>query len=112
MAHREREVISLTFLLYPCEDDPQRRVAHCLELDVVAVEHTMPKAIELLKQLIEDLFHTAAEDGTLHKVFRPAPDRYWEMLAQATRYEPPKRVVEHRIKADRVRSVGYALATT
>ena len=45
--------LNLTFLLYPSEDSPGRFVAHCLQLDVVAVEDTKEKAILLLKELVE-----------------------------------------------------------
>jgi len=110
MADKKSSCIGLTFLLYPCEEDTRRFVAHCLELDVVAVEDTKPKAIELLKELIEDLVNAATEDGTLDEIFHPAPIRYWQKLASATRYTPPERVIKRHIKADRVRSVGYALA--
>ena len=77
-------VVGLTFLLYRCEEDPGKFVAHCLELDVVAVEDTKPKAIDLLKELIEVQVNSAIADDALERVFRPAPRKYWEMLAKAT----------------------------
>jgi hypothetical protein len=111
MAKRAHQgVVQLTFLLYKCPEDKSQFVAHCLEMDVVAVEETKPKAIDLLKELIEDLLNTATADGTLAKVFRPAPPKYWEMLASAKRYDPPAKTVKHRIASSPVRSVGYALA--
>jgi len=57
-------VAGLNFLIYPCEERPGRFMAHCLELDVVAVGDTKPKAILLLKELIADLLRAAMEDGT------------------------------------------------
>ena len=104
------KVIGLTFLLYRCQEDPRKFVAHCLELDVVAVEGTKPQAIDLLKELVDDLFQSAQDSGTLDKVFRPAPLKFWAMLARSKRYEPPARVVQHHISAASVRTVGYALA--
>jgi len=101
---------TLTFLLYPCEENPDRVVAHCLELDVVAIENTMPKAILLLKELVEDLLTAAEQDGTIDQVYRPAPDKYWQMLATARPYLAPPRVKQHHIKAQPVRRVEYAMA--
>lgn len=100
---------SLTFLLYPCEENPGRFVAHCLEFDVVAVEDTKPKAILLLKELVADLLDAARAGGTLDQVFRPAPDEYWRMYASGRRYKAPKRVARTRIGADNVKRVDYAL---
>jgi predicted RNase H-like HicB family nuclease len=104
------KVLGLTFLMYPCEEAPEKFVAHCLELDVVAVGDTKPAAIDLLKELIEDLMNEAAKDNTLEKVIHPAPRQYWEKLAKARRYRPPQRVIDHRIKSRAIRDVGYALA--
>lgn len=110
MGKRESGALTLSFLLYPCEDDPKRFVAHCLELDVVAVEHTKPKAILLLKELITELFAAALEDGTVDKLFRPAPAEYWQKLVNAKPYRPPERVLNRHILAPPVRRVDYALA--
>ncbi len=110
MRRRRAATVSLTFLLYPCEESPKKCVAHCLELDVVAVERSKPRAIELLKELIEDLFVAAIEDGTVDKLFTPAPDEYWQRLANARAYEPPERVTKHHIGAEPIRRVDYALA--
>ena len=52
---RSGRVMSLTFLIYPCEEDPRRFVAHCLEMDVLAVGDTRPKAILLLKELTSSM---------------------------------------------------------
>jgi len=105
-------VIPLTFLIYPCRDTIGRYVAHCLEMDVVGVEDTIPKAIELLKELIEELVLAALADGTLPKIMRPAPLKYWRWLAEAKPYEPPRRVVRHKIAAEPISRVDYALAPT
>lgn len=82
MSRVKSGVYELTFLLYPCGESLGKYVAHCLELDVVSVAPTKPKAIELLKELIGDLFAAAHEDGTFDKVFNPAPRKYWEMLGR------------------------------
>ena len=47
MSQRELVEFDLRFLLYRSEDDPRKFVAHCLELDVVAVASTRPKALVL-----------------------------------------------------------------
>jgi len=103
-------VIPLTFLMYPCPEDEDKYVAHCLEMDIVSVGDTVPAAIDLLKELIEDVVLAALEDGALSEVIRPAPLRYWRRLATAIPYEPPRRVVKHRIAAQPIRDVNYALA--
>jgi len=100
----------LTFLIYPCKESPGRVVAHCLEMDIVAVEDTKPKAILLLKELIEDVVQAARKDGTLDKVFRPAPREYWQQLAHARPYRATPRVTRHRIKSPLVKRVAYAVA--
>lgn len=100
---------SLTFLVYRCEENPGRFVAHCLEFDVVAVEDTIPGALLLLKELVDDLLTAAMEDGTLDQVFRPAPDEYWRRLAHARTYKAPERVAQARIGARNVKRVDYAL---
>jgi hypothetical protein len=110
MPRSAKGAVQLTFLVYKCPEDKSQFVAHCLELDVIAVEETKPKAIDLLKELIEDLLNTATADGTLAKVFRPAAPKYWEMLASAKRYDPPAKTTKHRIASTPVRSAGWALA--
>jgi hypothetical protein len=111
MRSRRSGVIGLTFLLYRCPEDPQKFVAHCLEFDVLAIEDTKPGAIDLLKELIEEQVNSAIADNALEKVFRPAPLKYWEMLAHAKPYRPPARVINHRILSAPIRSVEYALAS-
>ena len=99
-----------TFLIYPCESAPGKYVAHCLELDVVAVESNRPRAVELLKELIEDLIETALADDTLDKILNPAPAEYWQALAHASLYEPPGWVRKRHIHSPRVQRVEYAEA--
>ncbi len=109
-AKRKRGVLNLNFLIYPCEENPGRYVAHCLELDIVAVEDSIDEAIILLKELVDDLFESAAKDGALEKVFRSAPRKYWRMLACAEPYPAPSRVTRRRIHAAKVNDVAYAYA--
>lgn len=113
MPKHKKGVLCLTFLIYPSEDKPRRFVAHCLELDVVAVESNRPRAILLLKELITELIDAALADDTLEKIFSPAPDRYWKMLAHATPYIPSNTVRRHRIETYRpnpIKRVEYAQA--
>lgn len=100
----------LTFLLYPSEDSPGRHVAHCLELDVLAVEDSIAKAIILLKELIEEHILSAIKDDALEKIFKPAPEKYWQRLIHSKRYIPTKKVAEHRIEAPQmpIKKVDYA----
>ncbi len=112
MASRKGPDLSLTVLVYPDEDNPRLYIAHCLELDVVAAGETKPKAIVLLKELIGDLIVAAEQDGTLDKVLRPAPRKYWQMLARSRPYKPTKSVTMRRIDARPVKRVDYALAGT
>jgi len=102
--------ITLTFLLYPSEDSPDRMVAHCLEFDAVAVEDTPEKAILLLKELIDDLMSEAIKDGTVDELFHPAPAEYWKMLANAREYVAPEKVRRRHIRAKPIGRVGYAMA--
>ncbi len=111
MPREYKRVAPLTFLLYPCEEKPGRFVAHCLELDVLAVEDTKPKAILLLKELISDLLEAAMKDGTMDKVFRPAPPEYWQKLVRARPYKPSPRVAKQRIGPPPVKRVDYALVS-
>jgi len=99
-----------TFLIYPSEGAPGKYVAHCLELDVVAVESSRPKAVELLKELIEDLIEAAIADDTLEQIVKPAPAPYWRALVHASPYRPPQRVRNRHINSPRVRRVEYAEA--
>ncbi len=110
MSQKHPRHVTLNFLIYPCEENPRRFVAHCLEFDIVAIGDTKPKAILLLKELIDELLEAATEDGTLDKVFRPAPPEYWQKLAHARPYKPTVRVEEHHIKSPPIKSVDYALA--
>lgn len=103
-------VLYLTFLIYRDGDCPSGFVSHCLELDIVATGETPPKAIDLLKELIEESVLAALEDDTLDKLCRPAPRKYWKMLAHATQYHPPKRTTRRHIKAAPVCGVNYVLA--
>ena len=111
MAKQCEQVLSLTFLLYSCEESPGRVVAHCLELDVVAVEDTKPGAILLLKELIDEMLEAAMADGTLEKVFRLAPREYWQKLVHARPYRASARVEARRIASPLVKRVDYAVAT-
>lgn len=108
---RRQSGITLTFLLYPSEDEPNKYVAHCLEFDVVAVARTRPQAITLLKELISDLWKEAASDGTLDYVFNPAPQEFWRKLLRAKPYVPPENVKKHHIEAQNIRRVDYVTAT-
>lgn len=101
---------NLNFLMYPCEEDPSKTVAHCLQMDVVAVGANKPEAIRLLKELLEDLIITSWKDGTFDKIMNPAPKKYWEMFANAKPYRAPQSVVNHRIRARPIRRVDYAFA--
>jgi len=114
MSHRPsgKYRFTFTFLIYRSEIEPDKFVAHCLELDVLAVESTKPKAIGLLKELIEDLIEAAIKDDTLDRIFTPAPKKFWRALAHAKPYEPPDNVKRHHIRTRRVRRVDYALAST
>ena len=96
--------------MYPCEEDASKTVAHCLQLDVVAVGENTPEAILLLKELIEDLIITSLKEDAFDKIMNPAPKKYWEMLANAKPYRPPTSVVNHRIHARPIRHVEYARA--
>jgi len=111
VSRKSREYrFTFTFLIYPCESTPGKYVAHCLELDVLAVQANRPRAVELLKELIEDLIEAAIADGTLDRIFKPAPEEYWQVLAHSSPYEPPERVRKRHIKARRVQRVRYAQA--
>jgi hypothetical protein len=99
--------ISLKFLIYHSEDEPEKWVAHCLELDVVAVGSNRPRAILLLKELIDELFSNATQENTLEQVFTPAPIKYWRMLAKSRSYVPPENVKKHRIEAPLIKRVDY-----
>lgn len=104
-------VVCLTFLIYPSPDQRHRYVAHCLELDVVAVESNRPRAILLLKELIVDLINAATADDTLESIFNPAPVEYWRMLAHAKPYIPTEAVKERRIETNfKINRVHYAQA--
>jgi len=107
---KEKFAITLTFLMYPSEANQNRVVAHCLELDIVAVEDSLPKVIILLKELVKEVIDKAEKDDALDKIFKPAPPMYWQMLAHAVRYEPTKKVKKHHIDvpAIPIESVGYA----
>ena len=103
---------AFTFLIYRSKIEPDKFVAHCLELDVLAVESTKPKAVSLLKELIEDLIEAAIKDDTLDRIFTPAPRKFWRALAGAVPYEPPVSVKQRHIGIPRVRRVDYALVSS
>jgi predicted RNase H-like HicB family nuclease len=105
------KTISLNFLLYPCEECSGKFVAHCLEMDIVAVGDTKDQAISLLKELVEDAFAAAEKDGTQGKLFTPAPGEFWQRFASAKHYTPGSTVVERRIRARPVNHVSYSLCT-
>ncbi len=111
MARGGNGALSLHFLLYPSEDNPGRVVAHCLELDIVAVESTNRKALLLLKELVQDQFEAASDEGKLEKIFQPAPSKYWRMLYEAEPYVPPQTVRKRHIKGPSLKGVEYAEAT-
>jgi len=107
---RKKSGLKLTFLIYPSEDSPGKYVAHCLELDVVAVGRAEPEAITLLKELITELWKAAAKDGTLDDIINPAPAQFWRQLLHAEPYEPPHEVTKRHIKAPEIDGVTYVRA--
>jgi len=111
MARGGNGALSLSFLVYPSEDNPGRVAAHCLELDIVAVESTKGKALLLLKELVQDQFEAATADGTLEDIFQPAPSKYWRMLYEGEPYHPPQSVEKRHIKGVSLKCVEYAEAT-
>ena len=104
--------LKLNFLIYPSEDAPGDYVAHCLEMDVVAVEHSRADAVALLKEFIEDLIHRANETDTLHKLLKPAPDKYWQQLFLARAWPAPPRIKKRTIRSKSVCAVNYQDASS
>ncbi len=104
----------LNILLYPCEEDSNKWVAHCMKLDVLAVERDIPGAILLLDELVNDLVDDAKADGTLEQIFTPAPAKYWQiMLFHAERYKLPRTIRRRRFQAPLpIDRVDYAQAVT
>lgn len=108
------KVFNLTFLMYRHPDAGGHFVAHCLEMDVVAVGSNRPRAISLLKELIEEAVVSAYHDGTQDTLMHPAPPEYWALLARAKSYSPPTPAPSRKAKAyrDWRRSIGVNYAVT
>ena len=105
-----RDVFGLTVLIYRDEDCPGQFVAHCLEFDIVAVGSTRPRALVLLKELIEEAVLAAYDDGTEDELFNPAPRQYWRKLAHSRPYRPTRDVTPFVPSILPVKEVNYAAA--
>lgn len=81
MAHEETEMKKLPFhfdVLVERQDDGY--IAHCLQLDIVAVADTQQQALKDIRDLIEAQLTTAIENGNLDNIFHPAPAEVWGKL--------------------------------
>lgn len=71
--------IDLRFVAYP---DGEGWVAHCLELDLVAQGQSADEAFGNLVELCDFQIETAAQDGDLESIFRPAPSQFWALYSR------------------------------
>lgn len=79
--HKEPS-LTIHVLLYK-EDDEW--VGHCLEMDLVTCGSSSNEVEKDIIDLIVSHVNFAVENDNLKNVFKPAPDKYWAMLADATR---------------------------
>ena len=105
-----RDVSGLTAPIYRDDGCPGQFVAHCLEFDIVAVASTRPRALVLLKELIEEAVLAAYDDGTEDELFSPAPREYWRKLAHARPYRPTRDMTPFVPSVLPVKEVNYAVA--
>ncbi|MFC1586856.1 hypothetical protein ACFL54_00960 [Planctomycetota bacterium] len=79
---------NLTFLFYPDDEGSGKLVGHCLEMDIVALGDSIQECCKLLKELINVQLDAAENLHTRDTLFRPAPAKYWRMLARANKLSP------------------------
>jgi len=107
----ETRRLPLRALIYSSADKPGHFVAHCLELDVVAVGRSALEAVRLLDELVGELIVAALADGTIDKVLHPAPADRWEKFAQGVeRREARRDEHAHRRRTTATHHMDYALA--
>jgi hypothetical protein len=70
----------LHYLLHEVEGE---KVAHCLNLDLVAAGKTKDEAISRLNEIVRVQVGYALKNGALEILRTKAPARYWEMFNDA-----------------------------
>ena len=73
-------VPSLTVLVYTKDNQP---VAHCLEMDFMTTGCSRDRVVADLFETIRDEVQRAVAKNALGRLYRPAPEQYWQRLAEA-----------------------------
>lgn len=71
------------------EMEDSNYVAHCLQLDIVAVGATTEEVIRDINDLIHAQIEFALEHDNLENLFKPAPPEVWEKLWRVKMLEAP-----------------------
>ena len=80
-------VYQFPIIIYPSEDDEGGRfTAHCLSTDLIAEDDTVESAVDGLLETIEAGLEAAKKHNA--NIFREAPQKYWDMLANAQPLSP------------------------
>jgi len=80
-------VYQFPIIIYPSEDDEGGCfTAHCLSTDLIADDDTVEGAVDDLLETIEAGLEAAQKHNA--NIFREAPQKYWDMLANAQPLAP------------------------
>ncbi|MBI2094867.1 MAG: hypothetical protein HYT89_01720 [Candidatus Omnitrophica bacterium] len=83
---------NFTIALYP---DGKKWVAHNLTLDIVGVASSRKKAIQEMRQLTEGQLSFAVRNNMTETINRPAPERFWKMVARKINTEIIAELTSH-----------------
>ena len=88
---------TFTFAVY---EDGDRWVAHNLELDIVGVDSDKGKAIAEVRELTFSHIRFCIERKATDFLFRPAPDRFWKMVAEKKTARVKASLIEQKLDLD------------
>jgi hypothetical protein len=84
-----KEGMGLTVHIIIYKEDGEL-TAHCLEMDLVTTGESIARVKKDIEDLIIAQLNFATKNNNLDNVFKPAPDKYWSMLAHAKKCNKKK----------------------
>ena len=111
MSQGESEMKSLPFHFdILVEQQSEGSVAHCLQLDIVAVAENQQQALGDIVDLIQTQLTTAIENDNLDSIFHPAPAEVWGKLYAIKQADKPMCLRENDMVRERTNEADFCYA--
>lgn len=92
------------------EQQSEGFVAHCLQLDIVAVADDKEQALKDIVDLIQTQLTTAIENDNLDNIFHPAPAEVWGRLYMLKQADKPTCLRENVVVRDKTNEADFCYA--